>query len=233
MAKRGSDQKPKAPEFHNNPFKDLKKVLAPKPEAAPQQSKQAAPPPPPKPKKGSAAPDDEEEMFLMAMGGVTPIVNRGSAAPPPKDLRPKIASDEAEALAQLAELVTAQGAFTVVATDSAIEAAAPGVDQRLIASVRKGNFPVQGKLDVTKVPLVDAPNQVERFLADARRDGKRCVLLVLSTAPDARPQLPVLKDQLKGWISRGRIAKSVLAFATARPQDGGAGALYVLLRRER
>jgi DNA-nicking Smr family endonuclease len=41
----------------------------------------------------------------------------------------------------------------------------------------------------------------------------------------------VLKQALQGWLSQKRIGKLVLAFATARPQDGGTGALYVLLRR--
>ena len=35
------------------------------------------------------------------------------------------------------------------------------------------------------------------------------------------------------WLARGRSARIVLAFTTARPCDGGAGALYVLLRRDR
>jgi DNA-nicking Smr family endonuclease len=41
----------------------------------------------------------------------------------------------------------------------------------------------------------------------------------------------VLKEWLKGWLGQKRVGQLVLAFATARPQDGGAGAVYVLLRR--
>jgi DNA-nicking Smr family endonuclease len=48
---------------------------------------------------------------------------------------------------------------------------------------------------------------------------------------NSKDQIPVLKDAVRLWLARGRIAKSVLAFATARPTDGGAGAVYVLLRR--
>jgi DNA-nicking Smr family endonuclease len=50
---------------------------------------------------------------------------------------------------------------------------------------------------------------------------------------NSKDQRPVLKDGLKTWLTRGELAKAVLAFATARPCDGGAGAMYVLLRRER
>jgi DNA-nicking Smr family endonuclease len=47
----------------------------------------------------------------------------------------------------------------------------------------------------------------------------------------SKDQVPVLKSALKRWLSTARFAESVLAFATARPHDGGAGAVYLLLRR--
>jgi DNA-nicking Smr family endonuclease len=50
---------------------------------------------------------------------------------------------------------------------------------------------------------------------------------------NSRDAAPVLRESLKGWLARGRLARSVLAFATARPHDGGPGAVYVLLRRDR
>jgi DNA-nicking Smr family endonuclease len=43
--------------------------------------------------------------------------------------------------------------------------------------------------------------------------------------------VPVLKNALVGWLSHGRLSRFVLAFCSARPVDGGAGAIYVLLRR--
>jgi DNA-nicking Smr family endonuclease len=45
--------------------------------------------------------------------------------------------------------------------------------------------------------------------------------------------VPILKRNLVDWLSRGPWARSVLAFTSARPCDGGAGALYILLRRKR
>jgi DNA-nicking Smr family endonuclease len=43
--------------------------------------------------------------------------------------------------------------------------------------------------------------------------------------------VPVIKEALQDWLASGRFGRQVLAFASARPADGGAGALYVLLRR--
>jgi DNA-nicking Smr family endonuclease len=57
------------------------------------------------------------------------------------------------------------------------------------------------------------------------------VLIIHGRGLHSKESVPVLKERLKVWLSRGRIGKSVLAFVTARPSDGGAGAVYVLLRR--
>ena len=72
---------------------------------------------------------------------------------------------------------------------------------------------------------------MDDFLRRSRQGGKRCVLLVHGRGTHSKDQLPVLKEALRGWLPSHRLGRQVLAFATARPADGGAGALYVLLRR--
>jgi DNA-nicking Smr family endonuclease len=57
------------------------------------------------------------------------------------------------------------------------------------------------------------------------------VLIIHGRGRRSKDQIPVLKERLKVWLSRGRVGRGVLAFCTARPADGGAGALYVLLRK--
>ena len=74
---------------------------------------------------------------------------------------------------------------------------------------------------------------VDRFLDASVRAGPRCLLIVHGRGLNSKDRTPVLKERLKTWLSRGRASHLVLAFATARPHDGGAGALYVLLRRDR
>ena len=44
---------------------------------------------------------------------------------------------------------------------------------------------------------------------------------------------PVLKERLPIWLNQGPVKKIVLAFSTARPYDGGTGAIYILLRKSR
>ena len=66
----------------------------------------------------------------------------------------------------------------------------------------------------------------------AHQSGQRCVLIVHGRGLNSKDQVPVLKHRLTTWLTRGSWARLVLAFTSARPCDGGAGALYVLLRRQ-
>ena len=86
-------------------------------------------------------------------------------------------------------------------------------------------------MDLHGKTQVEARDALERFLDDSRRAKKRCVLVVHGRGLNSKDQIPVLKERLKGWLSEKRIGRRVLAFATARPQDGGTGAVYILLRR--
>ena len=57
------------------------------------------------------------------------------------------------------------------------------------------------------------------------------MLLVHGRGLHSKDQVPVLKEALRSWLATARFGRHVLAFATARPADGGAGAIYVLLRQ--
>jgi DNA-nicking Smr family endonuclease len=90
---------------------------------------------------------------------------------------------------------------------------------------------VQAHLDLHGLVSDEARPAVEKFLLRARADGRRCVLIIHGRGHGSKEGIPVLKERLKVWLTRGRIGRGVLAFCTARPTDGGAGAVYVLLRK--
>ena len=224
MARRDRPKKaqPAAAVF-NAPFKALKASF--KREAA-------APKPPPKPAPAPAASDaTDEDLFRQAMSGAERLADPHGRAPPPLPRQASVVDEDAEALASLAELVSGEGPFDIADTDEFVEGAAPGLDRRVLDALRRGEYAVQGHVDLHGMTKADAKEEVDRFLTLARRDGKRCVLVVHGRGLNSKDQIPVLKEQLKVWLQRGRIGRSVLAFATARPHDGGAGAIYVLLRR--
>jgi DNA-nicking Smr family endonuclease len=155
----------------------------------------------------------------------------GGAAPPPSAPRVRRLDDESEAYAALADLVEGAGAFDSSATDEYIEGLGPGIDKRLLRKLRAGDYAVQAHLDLHGFTSEEARVEVEKFLVAARTDGRRCVLIIHGRGHGSKEGIPVLKERLKVWLTRGRIGRGVLAFCTARPTDGGAGAVYVLLRK--
>src|SRR5579885_1468784 len=154
---------------------------------------------------------------------------RAAASPRPPAPTPPAASDEpalfARAMADVVPLAPE--------TRERVEGMVVGLDPRLVRRLRRGDFAWQAHLDLHGMTAAAARTEVERFLLRAVRAGHRCVLIVHGRGLNSKDRTPVLKERLKGWLSHGALARSVLAFASARPCDGGAGALYVLLRRDR
>ena len=142
-------------------------------------------------------------------------------------------SEDAEALAMLSDLVRGDAAFDISETREYVEGHVVGLDPRLVRRLRRGDFAWQAHLDLHGQTAAPAREAVERFVVTAVRDGHRCVLIVHGRGLNSKDQVPVLKEHMKSWLARGRIGRHVLAFTSARAHDGGAGALYVLLRRDR
>lgn len=176
--------------------------------------------------------DDEERSFAQAMAGVTPLASDDRVVPSRLVASSRAVEDaDVEAYAVLADLVAGHGDFDIADTVEYVEGVAPGVDRRLLKRLRQGDFALQGHLDLHGLTRDEARTAVERFLAESRVGRKRCVLLIHGRGLNSPDRVPVLKNALVMWLTRSGLAKRVLAFATARPVDGGAGALYVLLRK--
>jgi DNA-nicking Smr family endonuclease len=218
--------------FEHQPFAVLQKLKRARPVPLEQRFLATPTPAPPAPTPARPAMSDTE-LFLAEVTGVAPMAKGsgrvGAPAPVPTS-RPK-RSDDAEVLAQLADLCGGDGPFDIADTDEFIEGLAEGIDRRLLRRLRAGEYAVQAHLDLHGATREEARDRVGRFLADSRRAGRRCVLIVHGRGLHSKDQIPVLKQAVRSWLERGQIARSVLAFATARPSDGGAGAVYVLLRR--
>jgi DNA-nicking Smr family endonuclease len=172
----------------------------------------------------------------MGREGVAPLpAERHARLNPPAPAaggRPPV-SEEAETLAALSELVAGATHFDVTDTPEYVEGAVQGLDPRLLKRLRRGDFAWQGFLDLHGMTAAQARPAVVAFVAESLRVGRRCVLVVHGRGHNSKDRAPVLKGRVVEWLSRGSTSRAVLAFATARPHDGGAGALYVLLRRDR
>jgi DNA-nicking Smr family endonuclease len=103
----------------------------------------------------------------------------------------------------------------------------------LLSRLRRGEFAVQDHLDLHGMIQPDAKQALQSFVIKAVGKGMRSVLVVHGRGLGSPGGRPVLKHAAAQWLSHGEIGAHVHAFSTARLQDGGAGAMYVLLRRDR
>lgn len=222
------------PKPFNNPFAGLKlKKAEPEPPKQPP-ARKAPPPPPPVRAAQPVEPDDEDALFRELIGAIEPV--RGGPQiiePPPRpasELR-RIVDEEEEVLDTLAELVAGSAPFDVADSDEYVEGSVGGLDKRILRRLRRGDYAIQAHLDLHGLTRGEAKEALSAFVEKSWWHGHRCVLVVHGRGLHSKDQIPVLKESVQGWLSRGHLAQRVLAFTTARPHDGGAGALYVLLRR--
>jgi len=124
--------------------------------------------------------------------------------------------------------------------------AAPGVDRRLQLRLKRGQLPIEARIDLHGLTREKAHVALNGFLARQEALGRRCVLVITGKGrPDwHRPgpdtpwggegrEIGVIRRALPGWLADYPNKERVLAFAPAQPQDGGKGAWYILLRRRR
>ena len=215
-----------AEQFHHQPFRQLAARPTTRVDERP-----TRPPAPPVP----TAPADGDELFRCEMSGVQPLSDtRERVAPrPPAPPHRTVTDADAEALAALSDLVAGGGPFDFTNSVEFVEGAVAGLDRRVLRRLRAGDFAYQSHLDLHGLTAAEARQAVDRFLVRAHQRGERCVLIVHGRGLNSKDQVPVLKHRVTSWLARGAWARLVLAFTSARPCDGGAGALYVLLRRQR
>jgi len=95
-----------------------------------------------------------------------------------------------------------------------------------LSKLRRGHWALQGQLDLHGLRRDQAREALAAFLRQARRQGLRCVRIIHGKGHGSVNKEPVLKQKVRNWLAQ---KEEVLAFCQARPDEGGAGALVVLL----
>ena len=117
-----------------------------------------------------------------------------------------------------------------------------GLDKRSAERLRRGQMNIEARLDLHGHTQADAHRAAHAFIAACHRAGRRCVLIITgkggvrddfdgSFMPDR--DSGVLRRNLPRWLAEAPMRPLVLRLESARPQHGGDGAYYVLLRRKR
>lgn len=116
---------------------------------------------------------------------------------------------------------------TLLDTDEHLSYRAVGVGPDVTRRLRRGDWAIQAQLDLHGLRTEEAREQLGAFIRETRKQGLRCVRVVHGKGLGSPGKTPVLKGRVQGWLAQ---KKDVIAFVQARPADGGAGALVVLLQ---
>jgi DNA-nicking Smr family endonuclease len=170
-------------------------------------------------------PVDDVGLWRRAMRDVAPLRGRAGLGREPDRLRPARSLSGADA--------GETQAVRIVAAPQRSAPAAPldrfaGVDRATAERLKRGRTPVEARLDLHGMTQAEAHRALAGFVPRSRAAGRRCVLVITG---HGRMSGGILKAAVPLWLAEPELRPHLLGIATARPQDGGAGALYILLRR--
>lgn len=172
----------------------------------------------------------DHALFLRAIGAVQPLKasarhEKAGQAARPAPLPRQRQQDERAALRET--LSDEFDASTLLHVDEHLSYLRAGIGPDVPARLRRGQWAVQRQIDLHGLRVDQARQALAAFIAAACRSGVRCVRVVHGKGHGSPGKTSVLRAKVPGWLIQKH---EVLAFVQARPPDGGAGALLVLLR---
>ena len=175
---------------------------------------------------------DDDSAFAEAVRGARPHAQRDARLTPPRPVEPP--GKRRASLSQRAPSSSASSArFIVEQTGDEIAGRAADVSLKVVRELRAGTPAVEARLDVHGRRRAEALGTLESFVASARARGARALLVIHGRGHGSEEGKPVLRPAMWEWLAGAAAERlGVMAFASARPRDGGPGATVILLRRQ-
>ena len=172
--------------------------------------------------------DDDRRAFREAMSGVRPLsAPRRAATPAPPPVARRLRGDRR---GLLHETLAAPADRAADWTGDEVAFRRPWVRAEVLRGLRRGDFRVEAECDLHGLGRHAAHEALRGFIAESLARGSGCVRVIHGKGRGSGPAGPVLRDAVGLWLQH---MDDVLAFASARPADGGTGAVCVLLATRR
>ncbi len=179
-------------------------------------------------KKSSGISVEDSALFREMVGDAQPLKQDSFIADKPK---PKAhpAKTEADNSAVIEEMSTADFDSNILERGDELLYTSPGVQNNILKKLRRGHYKIEAELDLHGMTVDSAKIALTDFLNQCIARSQRCVRIIHGKGLGSINKQPVIKNKLNQWLQKMDIA---LAFCSARPADGGTGAIYLLLKRK-
>lgn len=170
----------------------------------------------------------EAEVFRREIGDVAPLsaprrAQHGRTPPPAVPIQTR--RDEQ---AVLTEAISDEfDPEVLLDTDETLFYCRPGISHEVVRKLRRGHWVVQAQIDLHGMRRDEAREALAEFIRETVKRGLRCVRVIHGKGLGSVGKEPVLKGKVRAWLVQ---KAEVIAFCQARPHDGGAGAVLVLLQ---
>ena len=173
-------------------------------------------------------PDEDQLLFRTEVGPVKRLhhdrVDLTAAPPPPV---PRLTHEDELLVRE--EMLYGPLEISELETGEELFYCREGIQRSVLRKLRRGQYRVHGALDLHGMNVETARRELVGFLLEAKRQRVSCVRIIHGKGKRSRNKGPVLKTKVNHWL---RQRDDILAFCSARPVDGGTGAVYVLLRSQ-
>ena len=170
----------------------------------------------------------EQDLFKRAVGSVKPIPAKPRVSlknePTPPIAIQQIKDDQSALKESLSDEFDVA---SLLDTDDALSFRRPGIGTDVTKKLRKGDWSVQAQVDLHGLRREQAREHLSSFLKDSIKSGLRCIRVIHGKGLGSPGKTPVLKAKVQSWLVQ---KDEILAFVQAKPTQGGAGALIVLLK---
>jgi DNA-nicking Smr family endonuclease len=173
----------------------------------------------------------DKDLFVRAAGSVKPLPDKRRVHHKAEPKLPVVMQYQVDEKAVLKEAISDEfDVSTLLECDEHLSFRRPGIGTDVTRKLRRGDWSIQRQIDLHGLRRDDAREALSLFIREAHHQGIRCVRVVHGKGLGSPGKAPILKSRVHSWLVQ---KNEVLAFVQAKPADGGAGALVVLLMTSR
>jgi DNA-nicking Smr family endonuclease len=170
----------------------------------------------------------DKNLFSRAVGAVTTLPDKKQILKKPVAVPPVAKQRQKDEEAVLRDALSDEfDVSTLLDTDDMLSFRRPGIGPDVTHKLRKGEWSIQKEIDLHGLRSDEARLALATFIREAQKQGLRCLRVVHGKGLGSPGKTPILKSKVHSWLVQ---KNQVMAFVQAKPSEGGAGALVVLLK---